>query len=92
MSCALIKCAVIIDHATYTVQPFFDIINHESHKVLTDKSYLDLWLAESLHDGRGIDPYKLGNLLGPGRVVRFTLLLPALLLEFLRRRNISDEG
>ena len=75
------------DHATYTIQPLFDI---RSHKGLIDKSYLNLWLAESLHDGRGIDPYKLGNLLGPGRVVRFTLLLPAFLLEFLQRRIISD--
>ena len=73
-------------------QPILSNLSSTSHKGLIDKSYLNLWLAESLHDGRGIDPYKLGNLLGPGRVVRFTLLLPALLLEFLRRRNISDTG
>ena len=58
-------------------------------RTLSDKPHLDLGLAETLHDCLGIDAHQLGNLLGSCRIVGLTLLLPALLLEFLPRNRNS---
>ena len=52
---------------------------------------LDLWFAERLHHHLVVRPQQGRHLLGLGRAVWLTLLLPTLLLEFLdRNKRISN--
>ena len=48
---------------------------------------LDLWFAERLHHHLVVGPQQGRHLLGLGRAVWLTLLLPTLLLEFLDRNK-----
>ena len=49
---------------------------------------LDLWFAERLHHHLVVRPQQGRHLLGLGRAVWLTLLLPTLLLEFLDRNKM----
>ena len=56
-------------------------------------SNLDLWLTESFHELISIDTHKVCNLVGKSHVIRFSLIIAALLLEldFSTAHNASSE-
>ena len=96
MGIKLVQCCV----NPHTMTSGVSIDSAKSHNLLphiltipvglSDKLHLDLGFAETLHDSRRVDAYKLGDLLGPGWVIGLALLFSALLLEFLPRNRKSS--